>query len=397
MRQAWKWITITLLAAAVVTLIVLLAIGSGNVESSSSSVLTTDLWQSFLKHYWLSEGRTVTDPNMSLTTSEGQSYTMLRAVWENDPKVFASTWGWTKNNLQLPDKLFAWQWGRNPNGTYGIMRADNGQNTAADADSDIALALIMAAHRWNKRSYLDQATAIVKSIWNTEVVQINGLYYLAADNLEKTASTPYIVVNPSYFSPYAYRAFAAIDPTDNWNALASDSYKEIETISAAKLGSSQSDGLPPDWVIINRSTGQASASPNKSLTTNFGFNAFRTIWRLALDYKWNHTPAALATLRKFSFLYSQWQSNRKLYAIYNHSGQPAANYSSYALYGGTLAYFQLIHPSTVSAILHSEIIKPLYNQENGSLKQTLDYYDNSWVWFGLMLQYNRLPNLVKGG
>ena len=98
---------------------------------------TTALWQSYLKNQWLSEGRTVSNPVNSITTSEGQSYTMLRAVWQNDQNVFNTTWQWTKANLQRKDFLFSWEWGRNPNGSYGIMTANNGQNTAADADCDI--------------------------------------------------------------------------------------------------------------------------------------------------------------------------------------------------------------------------------------------------------------------
>src|SRR5690606_5554171 len=35
-----------------------------------------------------------------ITTSEGQSYTMLRAVWMDDKETFDRAWQWTKDNIQ---------------------------------------------------------------------------------------------------------------------------------------------------------------------------------------------------------------------------------------------------------------------------------------------------------
>lgn len=389
MRRSMKWVAIAVPAVAIVVVIIILVSISGS-NKTANNQMSDALWSAYLKQDWLSEGRSITDPSGSITTSEGQGYTLLRAVWQNDQSVFAQTWNWTRDNLQLGDGLFAWQWGKNANGSYGVIKADNGQNTAADADSDIALALIMAGHRWHNSSYLDAGSAVIKAIWQTEVVNINGEYYLAADNLEKTASTPYIVVNPSYFAPYAYRVFSAIDPTDNWIALANDSFKEINAMSQAKLGSSTSDGLPPDWVIVNRKSGAISKAPQSNLSTNFGFNAFRTIWRIGLDYQWNHTAAALATLKRFSFLDQQWNQHKQLYAIYAHDGQPVADYSSYALYGGTLPYFQYVHKSQANQIINREI-RPLF--KNGVLKVKLNYYDNNWLWFGLMQYNHQLTNL----
>jgi len=358
--------------------------------------LESSLWQSYLKHQWLSEGRTVSNPINSITTSEAQSYTMLRAVWENDQEVFKTTWEWTRHNLQRPDKLFSWEWGKNPNGHYGIMTANNGQNTASDADSDIALALLMASALWHDPSYKADAISIIKSIWQIEVVKINNFYYLAADNVEKTALTPYIVVNPSYYAPYSYRIFARVDPDNPWLDLANDSYQEIKAMSQAKLNTNFSVNIPPDWVIVNRKTGALAASPNTSLTTNFGYNALRTIWRFALDWQWYHTDQAKNTLQQFSFLDQQWTKKHSLSAIYSHNGHALADYSSYALYGGTLAYFQYIHPKLATSIINQEIVSPLLDQKTGQLKKPINYYDNNWLWFGLALYNHQLPNLAKG-
>ena len=167
----------------------------------SDRTLLSGLWDNYKKIYWESEsGRTLDKQQNDITTSEGQSYTMLRAVWQSDQSTFDTAWKWTKEHLQRQDKLFAWKWGKNPDGTYGILSDQGGQNTASDADSDIALALLMAASRWQQRDYLDEARAIIPAIWEQEVITAADKPYLASNSLEK-ASKEEAIINVSYFSP----------------------------------------------------------------------------------------------------------------------------------------------------------------------------------------------------
>lgn len=359
--------------------------------------LSAALWQSYLKQQWLSEGRTVSMPTNSITTSESQSYTMLRAVWENDPSVFQTTWSWTQANLQQPNHLFAWEWGRRADGSYGILTANGGQHTASDADCDIAFALLMAAHRWHNVSYERAAAQIIPAIWQVEVVPIQGKWYLAADDIEKTASTPYIIVNPSYFAPYEYRVFAGVDPTHPWSSLVKDSYEELQAMTKAPIGTSGSAQLPPGWVAVNRTTGQISPSPTTGQLPNFSYNALRIPWRVALDWKWNHASLAKQTLQSFSGIQQLWSQSGQLLATYSHSGKPLVNYNSYAMYGGTLNYFAAFYPSEAKQIFDTKLYDPLYNRASGHLQQTLNYYDNNWVWFGIELYANQLTNYAKGG
>jgi cellulose synthase (UDP-forming) len=68
------------------------------------------LW-SFYKQTYIQNGRVVSLDENGITTSEGQGYAMLRAVWSNDRATFNTVWAWTKQQLQvLDDKLFAWKW-----------------------------------------------------------------------------------------------------------------------------------------------------------------------------------------------------------------------------------------------------------------------------------------------
>ena len=49
------------------------------------------LW-SYYRHRYIVDGRVVTWDEQAITTSEGQGYAMLRAVWSNDRPTFDRVW-----------------------------------------------------------------------------------------------------------------------------------------------------------------------------------------------------------------------------------------------------------------------------------------------------------------
>ncbi|MBH0196696.1 MAG: glycosyl transferase family 2, partial [Nitrospira sp.] len=130
------------------------------------------LW-SLYKQTFIVNGRVVSWDEQGVTTSEGQGYAMLRAVWSGDRAMFDQVWAWTKEHLQVRnDKLFAWKW----NGKIVSM------NAATDADTDIALALILAARRFDLPTYERDALAILTSIWDLELLHADSHIYVTAGN-----------------------------------------------------------------------------------------------------------------------------------------------------------------------------------------------------------------------
>ena len=125
------------------------------------------------------------------------------------PRVYA----WTYLNLARVkshgDSLLSWLWGRRSDGSWGVLDA----NTATDADLDYALALLLAARRgWRAPpgfpDYRQEAGRVREDIWAREVVHLaNGEALLTPGNWHE-AEPPYLV-NPSYFSPAAYRLFGS--------------------------------------------------------------------------------------------------------------------------------------------------------------------------------------------
>lgn len=361
------------------------------------TALLAALWSSYKQQDWdKTNGRTIDTQSNNVTTSEGQAYTMLRAVWMNDRPTFNMTWQWTAAHLQRSDSLFSWRYGTRSDGTAGILTNEGGENSASDADVDIATALLMAGAKWHSTQYRNTATTIVQAIWSHEIIRVQDHLYLAADNLEKSASTPTFIVNPSYLAPYAFRLFSKLDPQHDWNGLASDAYTFLGKVDTRPLGSTRAAGLPPDWVAVDRQTGALLPSTNPAQSTDFGYNAFRVLWRVGLDWQWSRTPAAQQTFQSYNILNSDWKRHHMLAAAYHHDGQPAVAYESLALYGGVLGYFNITDSSIADSIVQSKIA-PSYDSGRQQLVRPLGYYDNNWVWFGLALYDNQLPDLSGYG
>lgn len=351
-----------------------------------------NLWRVYTENY-IEQGtsRTLDPQSGGITTSEGESYTMLRAVWSDDLATFTASWQWTKDNLQRDDHLLSWKFGQRPDGSYGIQEDVGGANTASDADSDVAFALLMAYSRWKDDVFLYDALPLIDSIWTEEVVAVAGEPVLVANDLEQF-NRAQVLVNPSYFAPYAYRAFAAVDSEHDWPGLVDNSYAVLQQLADQPLDADRSSGLPPDWVFMNRRTGAFSAVSD-TLTTRFSYDALRLPWRLALDARWNGEDRATALLQGQGELADQWRADHRLVAAYDRDGTPAADYEAPAMYGGAMGYFTVVQPDLADAVYRDELL-PVYDADTGNLAEQLGYYDSNWVWFGMALYLDALPNLT---
>lgn len=360
----------------------------------SNNEMLLDMWRSYKKDtIEQSTGRTIDKSQGNISTSEGESYTMLRSVWMDDRGTFDKSWTWTQDYLQRKDNLLSWRYGPLNDGTgrYGIQTAQGGENTASDGDSDTALALLMAYKRWNDPKYVTAAKEIISSMWKHEVVMVAGKPVLTADNLE-TNRPGTVTVNPSYFSPYAYRLFAQVDPSNDWMGLVDNSYAVLGQVMTDKLGSTKSVGLPPDWVMLDRKTG-AATPPSGSLTTNYGYDAMRVPWRLALDYQWYHDSRDKSLIDQMSFLKTTYQQTGKLMAGYAHDGTATENYESASMYGTAIGALENQDPGLAKK-MYTDKLLPLYNPDTQAEIENLGYYDANWGWFGIALAQNALPNIA---
>ncbi len=399
-RNRFVLVALALVTVATITGI-FFAVRAGNIDEPrnkygtpvvfSDSRMLLELWGRYKQTILEDNSLRALDKSQdNITTSEGQSYTLMRAVWMDDQETFDKAWKWTKDNMQREDKLISWRFGAKPDGSFGIQDERGGQNTATDADVDIAYALIMAANRWKSDDYLYDAKPMIDSIWKKEVVFVNGQPVLAANDIERNNQES-ILVNPSYFAPYAYRVFAKVDPDRNWNGLVDSSYSLLFASIDSTLDKEASAGLPPNWIRVDRNTGQVSA--DKSLDTNYGYDAFRTPWRLALDYRYNKEVRAKQVLGKSNVLSKDWQERGRLASIYGHDGKVVTDDSVPAQYGASIGYFIIENPKQAKEIYDRKLISN-YNPDTQGWNYELSYYDDNWAWFGMALYLEQLPDIA---
>ncbi len=360
-----------------------------------------EAWTNYTNRFIQQDGRVVDPAGGGITTSEGQSYALLRGVWQNDRPVFDKTLQWSQQNLQIrpTDKLFSYKWGKSEVGTWQILDPA----VASDADSDIALALIFAAKRWNEPNYNRLALEILNALWDKTVILVNNKPYLTAGDWAPTQSQPSL--NPSYLSPYAYRVFAKTDPAHNWFGLVETSYQVIRGCTEANLDGLNSAKLPPNWCGLNPTTGQFTLPleyPRMNL--DYGYDAFRVYWRVALDYKWYGEKKALDFLTWSDTLRLKWKQDGKLAKVFDHSGKPLNDQEALSNYAGALSNFLFTEPLLADNLVLQKYI-PAYQvlpNEPGGVNsgrfagwgESQDYYNQNWVWFGLALFSGRLPNLA---
>ena len=357
----------------------------------SNKAMLEALWENYKNDYIEdSSFRTLDRQRNDITTSEGQSYTMLRAVWQDDKETFDKSWQWTKDNLWKSNKLFAWVFGKKEDGSYGVLNEIGGDNSATDGDTDIAMALLFAYARWGNSTYLLEADSIIKAIWDESVVMVDNRPYITANDIEKYNSNT-LLLNPSYYAPYAYRMFSNIDKTHDWQGVIDTSYEVIITSSAFPLDKQNSAGIPTDWVLLDRNTGLLTASQNGDITTNYSFDAHRVMWRLYLDYSWYKDSRAKSYFEKNNFLLSIWNSDRNIYNTYSHDGRILDKGSSPAVIGANIGYFVIANPDIAKDIYEQKLL-PLYNRDTQKWRYPLGYYDSNWAWFGLATYNDLLPN-----
>jgi endoglucanase len=353
------------------------------------TVVLQDLWIDYKRHYIQNDGRTVDKSSNLVTTSEGQSYSLLRAVWSDDKETFDRVWKWTNVNLKKrgEDNLFAWKWGKSQkSGNWEILVEEGGLNTASDADQDIALALILAHYRWNDQYYLDQSRRILNDIWTAEVVIMEDKPYLTAGNWASKKDE--VTINPSYYSFAAYEVFQDIDPVHDWKGVKETSYQVLNSFS---------DTLPPDWAVIKTGTMQIQPVGLNGREIMFSHDALRIPWRVALDWKWNKDERAKNYLTtKLDLFNTEWERYGSIREAYSLNGEPKVSTDNLSMYGSLLPYMQITNPKIAEELFQAKIATQ-FNPDTGSWNKDLGYYDSNWTWFGLalFLDYTTDVNSIK--
>jgi endo-1,4-beta-D-glucanase Y len=286
------------------------------------------------------------------TVSEGISYGMLFSVYMNDKTTFDGIWKYEQKHLDAKG-LMNWHIASND------TTASGGQNSATDADEDMAFALVMADKQWG--GYTATANDMLTKVAAND---------FGTDGTIKGGDT-YVAVNPSYLAPAFYRVFAAYtsgDARTRWMTILDKSY---ELLAAA---ANATTGLVPDW-----SAGRTGA-------TNYTYDATRTPYRIALDYCWSGEPRAKAYSDKIgAFFAGVGAANIK--DGYNLNGTAIGMYHNATFVGPAGA-------AGVAANLPT-LVNDVYTYVVGEAKGSMtNYYDRSWALFTVMLMTGTFNNLA---
>src|SRR5262245_29086735 len=332
-------------------------------EQQEAPRILKESWRAYTQRFIQEDGRVIDHSAGDVSTSEGQAYAMLRAVWVGDREAVDRTLKWALNNLNSnvrSDRLWAWKWGKDPHGNWSVLD----KAFASDADQDAALALILAWRRWNEQEYANHARAILQDLWTLGTVEVAGRrYLLAGDSLCKRSICR---INPSYYAPYAYRVFAGFDSGRNWGDLVDTFYHLVSTASGFA-----ETRLPADWVELNTSTGEITHGTEKD--RSFSYDAFRVYWRIELDRELFREPRADQYLREsLKWTSAEWEKHQKLPAVISPEGKPLAEYESLEML------------SALMCALHNEAmhrkLEAVYSQ--GLWDGGKSYYLQNWAWFG---------------
>jgi endoglucanase len=346
-------------------------------------VLST-AWSAYKTKFIQHDGRTIEWRREQITTSEGQSYAMLRAVWMNDRATFEIARQWANRNLsRTNDRLYSWKWGKKDD-KWEILDL----NSASDADQDIAYALLLAAERWNVADYRTDALKLLEDIWRLEVVTTPLGTVLTAGNWANQETK--VIINPSYLAPYAYRLFARVDKSHPWADLIDGSYRIL-----AEATSLSSVGLIPDWCAIDKTTGKVIRAEEIAQSDLHSYDAWRTAWRVAFDAKTvgqlDQRPQEF--LKKYRYMLDYWAKNQQIPDSFLATGESRSTIQNLAALGAYLPAFAIVDPQIAQQCYEKGILTTYEKDGNiGLWGDGQDYYAQNWVWFGIALWSNSVSS-----
>lgn len=342
--------------------------------------ILSSMW-SYYKYRYIQDGRVVSLDEDGVTTSEGQSYAMLRSVWIDDQAAFKEIWEWTAKNLRLPTTgLFAWKF-------KGEILD---RHSASDADCDIALALVLASQAFDVPEYLEEAKLVMQAIWSHEVVKSeSGRHYLVAGDWSKRDETN--IVHLGYFAPASYEVFSKYDKRSDWPALIQDGYEVLDKIYSQnkfvmwpveRFSVFEAESLLSEKGATRTSTARRMGNKQSS------YDVFPLPWRIALDREW-HGRDVRSFSEKFLGSLESTSSDKDFRIMDRHlsKGVPLSKNEALPLYA--TAFPLAVHGSDLHENLKQKILNLVKIYQD---TESTPYYLQNWLWFSLAAHHGLTKN-----
>jgi len=214
--------------------------------------------------------------------TEGMSYGMMIAVQMNEQTYFDKLFKWAVTYMRYntpsdPNYLY-YKWQVAPNGTA------LGTTPASDGETYFVTALIFAAGRWGSSPNFNYQTEYQNLLYKMIHVPSNtqGVTNLFDASTHQVVFCPTgtaaTYTDPSYHTPAFYEVWAMVA-----NSTADQTFWQTAATSARTFFTTavNSIGLNPDY-----STFGGAIYTGNSDHQYFGFDAWRTVQNIAVDYAW---------------------------------------------------------------------------------------------------------------
>jgi endoglucanase len=163
-----------------------------------------------------------------------------------------------------------------------------------------------------------------------------------------------------------------VDRQHNWEELVDSSYFLLETASGMTRTK-----LPPDWILLNTRDARLLLSNDKD--SSFSYDAFRTYWRVALDWELYRAPEARDYMqRTLAWAAGEWNRRRTLPAIIGASGKAKADWEALEMLSAMMGAVR--HANAQAAAAMANRLNSTYRQ--GAWGESNSYYLQNWAWFG---------------
>lgn len=204
-------------------------------------------WDAFRNRFMQQDGRIIDFNANSHSTSEGQAYGLFFALVANDRAAFDVILNWTRANLAQGDltaRLMAWQWGKKPDGSWGVLD----DNAASDADLWLAYTLYQAGAIWQDARLRAMADLLQARIERELIIKQPGIGPVLLPGPQGFAlKSGGWKLNPSYLPPQILTGLAHEAPRGPWLGLRQSTLAMLEAVTP--------HGLVPDWIALRPQQG----------------------------------------------------------------------------------------------------------------------------------------------
>lgn len=320
----------------------------------------------------------IVDTGNNDVRTEGMSYAMMMCVQMNKKQEFDAIWNWVRQFMYMEEGenkgYFAWS--VSPDGVK------NAYGPAPDGEEFMAMALIMASHRWGDGTYTYNYSSWAKQI-------LKDIVHKGEDGVGRAMWDPdnYLIrfipdrdfTDPSYHLPHFYELFAKWgNPEDSlfWSKAAQASRNYLtkachkDTGLSAEYSYYDGQPYPLEQDIFGRHDW-------------FYSDAYRTIANIALDYEWSGKNTEFAEFEK--------KTCNKLQAFF--CGLDPKDRRKVYLIDGTILNQEALHPVAMTATIAQAslasdganakmLVEEFWNTPLRSGERR--YYDNCLYMFAML-------------